>query len=490
MTDIDILISMRDSTYSSKLIISSLMPVLLCVIFYRTVVYGESSGEKEERGSRIPDIKYLYLLIYVCAVEMAMIGYISTGSIFRVCDSENRISNFLFVYGGQRIVYRMSHYLHDTMEVGTILLVTLVSCKYMMMGSVVVGVGEMKMWVVLVLFNMGKVVGIGYSLSYVFNTKKTILSYFNVVYMMVCILMYAGAVYGYMRDGDEGGVVCVGNRINMFKWSMDMMIIVYSEQYDGVSGGVELVEFMGIMRDGIVRRYGGFGFHLAGLMCHFVVYFCLHVVFDRMRYGVGVDNKRSSREVVDVSSIRSDSEVREETEYVQSCSPQISVYGVDKVYSNGCIADHKVTFGVEKNKILTILGPNGAGKSSLLDIMCGISNRSRGDVSYKGESIDKHNMRLVSFCLQTNYLWEYLTFEEHVRTIGQWRGLSDEVIGGLLKDIEKGLDIGKNMRIKAIHLSGGNKRKLNTVLSLLSSPEILILDEPTAGMDPTSRRYG
>ena len=98
-------------------------------------------------------------------------------------------------------------------------------------------------------------------------------------------------------------------------------------------------------------------------------------------------------------------------------------------------------------------------------------------------------MKNLCFCLQKNYLWEYLTFEEHVKIIGSWRGIDDKAISELLSDVDKGLDIGKNLRIKAVHLSGGNQRKLNTVLALLSAPKIYILDEPTAGMDPKSRRY-
>ena len=97
-------------------------------------------------------------------------------------------------------------------------------------------------------------------------------------------------------------------------------------------------------------------------------------------------------------------------------------------------------------------------------------------------------MASASFCLQKNFLWEYLTFEEHIRLVASWRGINKETTSALLKDIDKGLDIGKNMRIKALHLSGGNQRKLNTILALLSAPKIYILDEPTAGMDPKSRR--
>ena len=109
-------------------------------------------------------------------------------------------------------------------------------------------------------------------------------------------------------------------------------------------------------------------------------------------------------------------------------------------------------------------------------------------VLYEGEKIEDCRMRSVSFCLQRNYLWEFLTFEEHLIIIGEWRGLDRKTINSLIEEIDKGLDIGKNLKITAKNLSGGNQRKLNTVLALLSAPKIYILDEPTAGVDPISRR--
>jgi ABC-type multidrug transport system ATPase subunit len=124
----------------------------------------------------------------------------------------------------------------------------------------------------------------------------------------------------------------------------------------------------------------------------------------------------------------------------------------------------------------------------LLDVLCGITDRTNGNIIYEGDPIDSYRMKNLSFCLQKNYLWEYLTFEEHIRIVGEWRGLDPETITQLLSEIDSGLDVGKNMRINALHLSGGNQRKLNTILALLSAPKIFILDEPTAGMDPKSRR--
>jgi ABC-type multidrug transport system ATPase subunit len=91
--------------------------------------------------------------------------------------------------------------------------------------------------------------------------------------------------------------------------------------------------------------------------------------------------------------------------------------------------------------------------------------------------------------LQDNFLWEHLTFREHIEVLAYWRGMSKTLTDSLMDNLSKGLDIGKNMDIKAIDLSGGNKRKLNTFLALMSSPKVFILDEPTAGMDPSSRRF-
>jgi ABC-type multidrug transport system ATPase subunit len=147
-----------------------------------------------------------------------------------------------------------------------------------------------------------------------------------------------------------------------------------------------------------------------------------------------------------------------------------------------------ISFGVEAGNLFTLLGPNGAGKTSVLEVLAGIEPRTDGVAIFEGEHMEKYNNKSLSFCLQKNYLWEHLTFREHLEIVGRWRGLASSDLKHLIKDLDMALQLDKNLDIKANLLSGGNKRKLNTVLALMAAPHIYILDEPTAGMDPMSRR--
>lgn len=137
-----------------------------------------------------------------------------------------------------------------------------------------------------------------------------------------------------------------------------------------------------------------------------------------------------------------------------------------------------------------LLGHNGAGKTTLIDIISGHNQKSSGSVYIDGYSIDTHPAearRRVGFCPQFDVLFERLTVEEHLFFYGIVKGARKELkqeIEELL--VQSGLDCHRKKLSKA--LSGGYKRKLSLAIAMIANSKVLILDEPTSGMDPESRR--
>lgn len=137
-----------------------------------------------------------------------------------------------------------------------------------------------------------------------------------------------------------------------------------------------------------------------------------------------------------------------------------------------------------------LLGHNGAGKTTLIDIISGHNQKSSGSIHIDGYNIDTNPAearRRVGFCPQFDVLFERLTVEEHLYFYGIVKGARNELneeIEQLLK--QSGLDRHRRKLSKA--LSGGYKRKLSLAIAMIAKSKVLILDEPTSGMDPESRR--
>jgi ABC-2 type transport system ATP-binding protein len=151
-----------------------------------------------------------------------------------------------------------------------------------------------------------------------------------------------------------------------------------------------------------------------------------------------------------------------------------------------------VSFNINKGEIFGILGPNGAGKSTIVNILNTLVKPDRGDVIIDGVNIkgDGDTIKLIMGVVpQEIALYEELTAYENLMF---WGGLYNIPKTILRENANKTLDIvdlsyRKNDRIKTF--SGGMKRRINIACSLLHNPKILVLDEPTVGVDPQNRNH-
>jgi ABC-2 type transport system ATP-binding protein len=145
---------------------------------------------------------------------------------------------------------------------------------------------------------------------------------------------------------------------------------------------------------------------------------------------------------------------------------------------------------VPEDSIFGLLGPNGAGKTTTINILCGLMAKDDGKATIFGMDVhkDKNAIRSrLGVVPQHIALYPTLTGWENIRYIGQLYGLSKAAIhdrgGSLLERL--GLEAHADKRV--VHYSGGMKRRMNIIASLLHNPELIILDEPTAGVDVQSR---
>jgi ABC-2 type transport system ATP-binding protein len=154
------------------------------------------------------------------------------------------------------------------------------------------------------------------------------------------------------------------------------------------------------------------------------------------------------------------------------------------------VAVDDVTFAVEPGELVGLLGPNGAGKTTTVSMIAGLLSPDRGDVLVAGRRLEgdtDQSKRRIGLVPQDLALYEELSARANLRFFGALYGLSGAALN---KAIEAALELvgladRTSDRVKTF--SGGMKRRLNLAAGLLHDPDILLLDEPTVGVDPQSR---
>jgi len=178
-------------------------------------------------------------------------------------------------------------------------------------------------------------------------------------------------------------------------------------------------------------------------------------------------------------------EAEEERVCDDGCQDEIRVRKLSKVYPNRVQALSGISFGASKGEVVALLGPNGAGKTTTLDIITSHIPSSSGDVQFRSLH---DRMECMGICPQVSPLCVKLTVEEHLLLVATIRGLSLTLAKEQIDSLLHYLRLSEYRQKYAEKLSGGNKRKLLVAMTLVAGVKLQILDEPTTGIDPLSRR--
>ncbi|XP_038055942.1 retinal-specific phospholipid-transporting ATPase ABCA4-like [Patiria miniata] len=161
--------------------------------------------------------------------------------------------------------------------------------------------------------------------------------------------------------------------------------------------------------------------------------------------------------------------------------------------SNGVFtAVNRICVGIPYGECFGLLGVNGAGKTTTFKMLTGDTQVTSGSAYVKGYSILKDMRKVrhnIGYCPQFDALNELLTAEEHLAFYARLRGIPEADINKVVQWGIKKLGLSMYAKRVAGTYSGGNKRKLSTAIALIGDPELIFLDEPTAGMDPKARRF-
>ncbi|KAM6331983.1 LOW QUALITY PROTEIN: phospholipid-transporting ATPase ABCA7 [Alca torda] len=172
--------------------------------------------------------------------------------------------------------------------------------------------------------------------------------------------------------------------------------------------------------------------------------------------------------------------------------PGVSIRNLVKIYrSSSRVAVNGLSLDFYEGQITSFLGHNGAGKTTTMSILTGLLPPTAGTAYILGWDIrsDIDSIRrTMGMCPQHNVLFDILTVEEHVWFYGRLKGLSEEQVKAEMEQLIQDTGLPHKRREQTRNLSGGMQRKLSVAIAFVGGSRVVILDEPTAGVDPYSRR--
>ncbi|HEQ8559564.1 TPA: lantibiotic protection ABC transporter ATP-binding protein, partial [Streptococcus pyogenes] len=141
---------------------------------------------------------------------------------------------------------------------------------------------------------------------------------------------------------------------------------------------------------------------------------------------------------------------------------------------------NNVNMNIPKGKVYALIGPNGAGKSTIMKILTGLVSKTSGSIIFEGREWSRRDLRKIGSIIEEPPLYKNLSAYDNMKVVTTMLGVSESTILPLLNKVGLG-DIDKRP-VKQFSL--GMKQRLGIAISLINSPKLLILDEPTNGLDP------
>ena len=167
----------------------------------------------------------------------------------------------------------------------------------------------------------------------------------------------------------------------------------------------------------------------------------------------------------------------------------VNIQQITKKYAKVTALD-AITLEVQRQEFFCLLGPNGAGKTTLMNLLVGYINPDNGTITIDGGKVTQDTLEIrkkIGFVPQTISLYDELSAQDNLEMFGQMFDISRKLLKERIEEQLNAVGLYERRKDKVKTFSGGMKRRLNMIASLLHDPIVLLCDEPTVGVDPQSR---
>ncbi|KAI4454722.1 atp-binding cassette transporter subfamily a abca [Holotrichia oblita] len=267
---------------------------------------------------------------------------------------------------------------------------------------------------------------------------------------------------------------------------------------------------------------------LVGILFHIPVFFVILMVFDVKKSGGRIrdvfgrflgKSKEVSDDVSESNDIGENEDADVKAERQKVCNimdshlpdcPVVMVHNLHKEYTKtdiricDCcckrdeepvtskVAVKSLSLAVDAGEVFGLLGHNGAGKTTTMKIIIAEEGATRGRVQIGGQCITSNladAFKLLGYCPQHDALWKNITVREHLECYAAIRGVPKSKISHVVNMYLSGLQIQEHADKQTHQCSGGTRRKLSFAMAMVGNPKVVLLDEPSTGMDPRSKRF-
>ena len=228
-----------------------------------------------------------------------------------------------------------------------------------------------------------------------------------------------------------------------------------------------------------------------------VLYTLILVIIELRAYSSGIISEGKVETDIDDSKVIKEIEKANDELDIKKEQYSVRIKNLKKIYYLGCnkkpiIAIKNMNFCVEPGECFGLLGLNGAGKTTTFKCITQELNPDNGKIYINGKDMSNNFNELSSlfgYCPQFDAIFEYLTVYENLLFYSKIKGIKEEYLDRVVYAMIDEMSLGEFITKRAGRLSGGNKRKLSVAISFLCNPPIVLLDEPSTGMDPEARRF-
>lgn len=169
-------------------------------------------------------------------------------------------------------------------------------------------------------------------------------------------------------------------------------------------------------------------------------------------------------------------------------APAIAVHRIGRRFGNRTVLD-EITLTVPQGELFGLLGPSGSGKTTLIKLITGIDRADGGKVELFGETMPQLKMlQAIGYMAQADALYHELTGKENMAFYGSLYGLTGKSMTSRMQSAAELVNLTDHLDKQTSAYSGGMKRRLSLAIALLHEPRLLVLDEPTVGIDPVLRK--